>query len=123
MANVIIAQLLFSKKKTHEGHRPLYHSPGGSVTAGWRLLLQSIIKPDVSTICIGAGGEMAPVLLRRREGKTIRASQLEDSHPRAVRRFEGQAADIEIHAAEMLSVRSRLYEILSKHSGRTCRNR
>ena len=122
MANAVIAQLLFLEKEDASKDIDLYiNSPGGSVTAGLAIYdCMQIIKPDISTICVGQAASMGAVLLAAgTKGKryALPNSRIMVHQPSGG--YEGSAADIEIHAAEIVSIRKRLYEILEYHSGRS----
>ena len=121
MANAIIAQLLFLEKEDASKDIDLYiNSPGGSVTAGLAIYdCMQIIKPDISTICVGQAASMGAVLLAAgTKGKryALPNSRIMVHQPSGG--YEGTASDIEIHAAEIVSIKNRLYEILEHHSGR-----
>ena len=94
------------------------NSPGGLVTAGLGIYdTMQYIKPDVSTLCIGQAASMGSFLLAAgSKGKRLSLpnSRIMVHQPSAG--FQGQATDIEIHAKEMLKIRTKLNEILSKHS-------
>ena len=120
MANLIVAQLLFLEADNPDKDINLYiNSPGGSVTAGMSIYdTMSYIKPDISTLCIGQASSMGAVLLTGgTKGKrfALPNSRIMIHHP--VGGFQGQASDIEIHAKEVLKIRTKLNEVLSKHSG------
>jgi ATP-dependent Clp protease protease subunit len=120
MANVIIAQLLFLEKEDPGKDIDIYiNSPGGSVTAGLAIYdAMQILKPDISTICVGQAASMGAVLLAAgAKGKrfALQNSRILIHQPSGG--FEGQASDIEIHANEIISIKRRINEILSNHSG------
>jgi ATP-dependent Clp protease protease subunit len=120
MANVIVAQLLFLESENPDKDIALYiNSPGGHVTAGLAVYdTMQFIKPDVSTICVGQAASMAAVLLAG--GAKGKRYALPDSRimiHQPLGGMQGQAADMEIHAREILYVRDRLNQILSKHTG------
>jgi ATP-dependent Clp protease protease subunit len=119
-ANLIVAQLLYLDREDPERDISLYiHSPGGSVTAGLSIYdTMQLIKPDVSTICVGMAASMGAVLLLA--GAKGKRSALPNSTimiHQAAGGFEGTAADIEIRAREILRVQSRLREIMAYHTG------
>lgn len=120
MSNLVVAQLLFLESENPDKDIHLYiNSPGGSVTAGLSVYdTMQFIKPDVSTLCIGQAASMGAVLLAGgAKGKRhcLPHSRLLIHQP--LGGFQGQAADIDIHAREILSVRERLNDILAKHTG------
>ena len=118
MANLIVAQLLFLEAENPEKDINHYiNSPGGSVTAGLSIYdTMTYIKPDISTLCIGQACSMGAVLLAG--GSKDKRFALPNSRimiHQPMGGFQGQATDIEIHAKEMLKIRTKLNEILSKH--------
>lgn len=122
MANVIVAQLLFLEAENVEKDISIYiNSPGGIVTAGMAIYdTMQYIKPDVSTICIGQAASMGALLLAAGANKKRYAlpnARVMIHQP--LGGFQGQATDIDIHAREILSLKARLNEILSKHTGQT----
>jgi len=122
VANVIVAQLLFLESENPDKDIHLYiNSPGGSVTAGLAIYdTMQFVKPSVSTMCIGQAASMGALLLvGGAAGKRfcLPHSRLMIHQP--LGGFQGQATDIDIHAREILSIRDRLNEILSKHTGQT----
>ena len=123
IASLTIAQLIFLEAEDSEKDINLYvNSPGGSVTAGLAIYdTMRYIKPDVSTICVGMAASMGAILLTG--GAKSKRSALPNSkimiHQPWVGGLQGQTTDIEIHAKEMLKTRDTLYNILSKHTGKT----
>ena len=120
MANVVVAQMLFLESENSEADIHLYiNSPGGVVTAGLAIYdTMQFIKPDVSTICIGQAASMGAVLLTGgAKGKRFALPHSRIMIHQPLGGFQGQAADMEIHAREMLGVRDRLNKILAKHTG------
>jgi ATP-dependent Clp protease protease subunit len=122
MANVVVAQLLFLESENPDKDIALYiNSPGGIVTSGLAIYdTMQFIKPDVSTICIGQAASMGAVLLA---GGT-RGKRYSLPHSRVMIHqplggFQGQAADVEVHAKEMLITRDRLNRILAMHTGQS----
>src|SRR6202522_2936093 len=122
MANIVVAQMLFLESENPDKDVALYiNSPGGIVTAGLAIYdTMQFIRPDVSTICVGQAASMGAVLLAAGE-KTKRFCL---PHARIMIHqplggFQGQAADMEIHAKEMLETRDRLNKILAKHTGQS----
>ena len=120
MANLIVAQLLFLEADNPDKDINLYiNSPGGSVTAGMSIYdTLSYIKPDISTLCIGQASSMGAVLLTGgTKGKRFALPNSRIMIHQPLGGFQGQASDIEIHAKEVLKIRTKLNEVLSKHSG------
>ena len=120
-ASLITAQLLFLESENPKKEIYLYiNSPGGLVTSGLGIYdTMQYIKPEVSTLCIGQAASIASFLLAAGEkGKrfSLPNSRVMVHQPSAG--FTGQATDIEIHAKEVLSLKKRLNEIYSKHTGK-----
>jgi len=121
-ASLITAQLLFLESENPKKEIYLYiNSPGGLVTSGLGIYdTMQYIKPEVSTMCIGQAASMASFLLAAGgKGKrfSLPNSRVMVHQPSAG--FTGQATDIEIHAKEVLSLKKRLNEIYSKHTGKS----
>jgi ATP-dependent Clp protease protease subunit len=119
-ANLIIAQLLYLEREDADKDIHLYiHSPGGSVTAGMSIYdTMQLIKPDVSTICVGIAASMgALLLLAGAKGKRFALPNSTIMMHQAAGGFEGTAADIEIRAREILRIQARLREITALHTG------
>jgi len=119
-ANLVVAQMLFLEAENPDKDIHLYiNSPGGSVTSGMSIYdTMQFIKPDVSTLCIGQAASMGAVLLAG--GANGKRQALPNSRVmihQVLGGFQGQASDIEIHTKEILSIKSKLNEILAKHSG------
>jgi ATP-dependent Clp protease protease subunit len=120
MANLVVAQLLFLESENPDKDIHLYiNSPGGSVTAGMSIYdTMQFIKPDVSTMCVGQAASMGAVLLAGgAKGKRYALPHSRSMIHQPLGGFQGQAADIEIHAKEILEIRERLNTILAKHTG------
>ena len=122
VASLVTAQLLFLESEDPKKEINLYiNSPGGLVTAGLGIYdTMQYVKPDVSTLCIGQAASMGSFLLAAgKKGKrfSLPNSRIMVHQPSAG--FQGQATDIEIHAAEVLALKKRLNEIYSKHTGQT----
>ena len=122
VASLVTAQLLFLESENPKKDINLYiNSPGGLVTAGLGIYdTMQYIKPEVSTLCIGQACSMGSFLLAAGEnGKrfSLPNSRIMVHQPSAG--FQGQATDIEIHANEVLSLKKRLNEIYSKHTGKS----
>jgi ATP-dependent Clp protease protease subunit len=122
MANVIVAQLLFLESENPDKDIALYiNSPGGSVSSGLAIYdTMQFIKPDVSTICIGMAASMGAVLLAGgAKGKRFMLPNSRAMIHQPSGGYQGQASDIHIQAQEILKIRSRLDEILARHTGQT----
>ena len=122
VASLITAQLLFLEAEDPKKEIYLYiNSPGGLVTAGLGIYdTMQYIKPNISTLCIGQAASMGSFLLAAgAKGKrfSLPNSRIMVHQPSAG--FQGQATDIEIHANEVLSLKKRLNEIYSKHTGKS----
>src|SRR5579885_3599676 len=120
VANLIIAQLLFLDREDPERDIHMYiHSPGGLITSGLAIYdTMQLIKPDVSTICVGMAASMGAVLLLAgAKGKRYALPNSTIMIHQAAGGFEGTAADIEIRAREILRVQSRLRDIMALHTG------
>ena len=121
MANLVVAQLLFLEAENPEKDINIYiNSPGGSVTSGMSIYdTMSYIKPDISTLCIGQASSMGAILLTGgTKGKRFALPNSRIMIHQPLGGFQGQATDIEIHAQEILKIRTKLNEILSYHSGK-----
>ena len=123
VANLVIAQLLFLEAEDPERDISLYiNSPGGSITAGLAIYdTLQFIKNDVTTICVGQAASMAAVLLAA--GTAKKRFALPHSkiliHQPWMSGLQGQATDIEIHAKEILRMRTILNNILAGHTHQT----
>ena len=122
VASLVTAQLLFLEAEDPKKEIYLYiNSPGGLVTAGLGIYdTMQYVKPDISTLCIGQAASMGSFLLAAgSKGKrfSLPNSRIMVHQPSAG--FQGQATDIEIHANEVLSLKKRLNEIYSKHTGKS----
>jgi len=120
VASLICAQFLFLEAENPTKDIALYiNSPGGAVTAGLAMYdTMQYIRPNVSTLCIGQAASMAALLLcagAKGHRYALPQSRIMVHQPSGGAR--GQAADIEIHAREILFVRQRLNEIFAKHTG------
>lgn len=120
VANLIIAQLLFLEAEDPDQDISFYiNSPGGSVTAGLAIYdTMQYIRPDVSTICIGLAASAGALLLAAGAEKkryTLPHSTIMIHQP--LGGVQGQATDIEIHAREILRMKSMLNDILVRHTG------
>ncbi len=120
MANLIVAQLLFLESENPDKDIHLYiNSPGGSVTAGMSIYdTMQFIKPNVSTMCIGQAASMGAFLLTGgAKGKRYCLPNSRMMIHQPLGGFQGQASDIEIHAKEILTLREKLNQIMSDHTG------
>ena len=122
IANLIVAQLLHLESEDPDKDISLYiNSPGGVVSAGLAIYdTMQFVKPNVSTICIGQAASMGAVLLAGgAKGKRFALPHARMMIHQPLGGFQGQAADMEIHAREMLYTRDRLNKILAKHTGQS----
>ena len=122
MANLIIAQMLFLESENPKKDISLYiNSPGGSITSGLSIYdTMQFVKPDISTICVGQAASMGAILLAGgAKGKRYSLPNSRMMIHQPVSGFQGQASDIDIHAKEILSMRARVNEILSSHTGKS----
>ena len=122
VASLVTAQLLFLEAEDPKKEIYLYiNSPGGLVTAGLGIYdTMQYVKPDISTLCIGQAASMGSFLLAagtKNKRFSLPNSRIMVHQPSAG--FQGQATDIEIHAKEVLSLKKRLNEIYSKHTGKS----
>jgi ATP-dependent Clp protease protease subunit len=122
VANIIVAQLLFLESQDKEKDIKLYiNSPGGSVTAGLAILdTMNLIKPDVSTICIGMAASMGAVLLAGgKKGKRFALPNSEIMIHQVLGGAEGQASDVKIRAERILKMKDQLNQMLADFTGQT----
>jgi len=121
VSNLIIAQLLFLEAENPEKDISIYiNSPGGVITAGMAIYdTMQYVKPDIQTICIGQAASMAAVLLAA--GKKGKRFALPNSrviiHQPLMHGLGGQATEIEIHAKDIVRMKTRMNQILSNHTG------
>ena len=120
MASVVTAQLLYLEAENPKKEISLYiNSPGGVVSSGLAIYdTMQYIKPEVSTLCIGQAASMGSLLLAagsKNKRFALPNSRIMVHQPSGG--FQGQASDIERHAQEILSLRSRLNEIYANHTG------
>jgi len=121
-ANLVVAQMLFLESENPDKDIYLYiNSPGGSVSAGLAIYdTMQFIKPDVSTLCIGQAASMGAFLLTAgAKGKRYCLPNSRVMIHQPLGGFQGQASDIAIHAKEILYLKSRLNEMLAKHTGQS----
>ena len=119
-ANVVIAQMLYLASKDPKRDIKLYiNSPGGSVTAGLAIYdTMQYLKCPVSTICIGLTASMAAVILAAgTKGKRFSLPNAEILLHQVAGGMQGQAADIEITAKQIMHMKEKLNKILSLHTG------
>ena len=120
-ANLVVAQMLYLESENPDKDIHLYvNTPGGTVNSGLAIYdTMQFISPDVSTVCIGQAASMGAVILAG--GAADKRFAL--PHSRIMIHqpwggFQGQATDVDIHAREILEMRERLNQILSRHTGR-----
>jgi ATP-dependent Clp protease protease subunit len=119
IANLVVAQLIHLESEDPDKDVSIYvNSPGGSVYAGLAIYdTMQYIKPDVQTICVGVAMSMGALLLAGgAAGKRLTTPNSKILIHQVTGGFQGQATDIEIHAREIIDVRKRLDEIISKHT-------
>ena len=122
MANLIVAQMLFLEAENPEKDIQLYiNSPGGVITAGMSISdTMQFIKPDVSTICMGQACSMGAFLLTAgTKGKRFCLPNSRVMIHQPLGGYQGQATDIELHAQEILKVKSRMNELMAQHTGKS----
>jgi ATP-dependent Clp protease protease subunit len=120
IANLIVAQLLHLESEDPDKDISLYiNSPGGNVYSGLAIYdTMQFIKPDVSTICVGIAMSMGALLLAGgAKGKRMALPNSKILIHQVWGGYQGQAADIEIHARETIALKRRLEEIMAKHTG------
>jgi ATP-dependent Clp protease protease subunit len=120
IANLVVAQLLHLESEDPDKDISIYiNTPGGSVYSGLAIYdTIQFIKPDVQTTCVGIAAAMGALLLASgAEGKRMALPNAKVLIHQVSGGFEGQAADIEIHAREIIDTRRRLDEIIAKHTG------
>ncbi|HSF57412.1 MAG TPA: ATP-dependent Clp endopeptidase proteolytic subunit ClpP [Candidatus Binatia bacterium] len=122
VANLITAQLLFLESEDPERDIFFYiNSPGGSVTAGLAIYdTMQYVRPQISTVCVGQAASMAAILLAAgAKGKRYALPHSRIMIHQPLGGFQGQAADIDIQAREILRMREDLNNILMKHTGQS----
>ena len=122
ISNLVVAQLLFLESENPKKDISIYiNSPGGVISSGLAIYdTMQFVSPSISTLCIGQAASMGSFLLSAgKKGKrfSLPNSRIMVHQPSAG--FQGQATDIEIHANEVLSLKKRLNEIYSKHTGKS----
>ena len=119
-ASVVVAQLLFLEAQDPEKDINVYiNSPGGMVTAGLAIYdTMQLVKPDVSTICVGLAASMGAFLLAAgAKGKRYALPNAEVMIHQPLGGVQGQASDIKINADHMMRVKERLNKILAANTG------
>jgi ATP-dependent Clp protease protease subunit len=122
IANLITAQFLFLESEDPERDIFFYiNSPGGSVTAGLAIYdTMQYVRPQISTVCVGQAASMGAVLLAAgAKGKRYSLPHSRIMIHQPLGGFQGQAADIDIQAREILRMREDLNNILMKHTGQS----
>ncbi len=122
VANAIIAQLLFLDREDPDRDINLYiNSPGGVITSGLAIYdTMQLIRPDVSTICVGMAASMGTVLLSGgADGKRFALPNSTIHMHQALGGAQGQASDIEIAAREIIRMQDKIRNIMSKHTGQS----
>ena len=122
VANVIVAQLLFLEREDPDKDISLYiHCPGGIISAGLAIYdTMELIRPDVSTICVGLAASMGTVLLcAGTKGKRYALPNATIHMHQAMGGAQGQAADIAIAAREIMRMQDLIRQIIVKHTGQS----
>lgn len=122
VANVVIAQLLYLEREDPDKDVNLYiHCPGGIISAGLAIYdTMQLIRPDVSTICVGLAASMGTLLLcSGAKGKRFALPNATIHMHQAAGGAQGQASDIEIAAREIMRMQELIRGIIVKHTGQT----
>ena len=122
VANVIVAQLLFLEREDPDRDINLYiNSPGGVISAGLAIYdTMQLLRPNVSTICVGMAASMATVLLTGgHKGKRFALPNSTVHMHQPMGGAQGQASDIEIAAREIIRMQDKIRQILSEHTGQS----
>jgi ATP-dependent Clp protease, protease subunit len=122
VANLVVAQLLHLESEDPDKDLSLYiNSPGGGVYSGLAIYdTMQFIKPDVQTICFGVAMSMGSLLLTGgAQGKRMALPNSRILIHQPSGGFQGQSADVEIHAREILELRERVDEIYARHTGQS----
>jgi len=122
ISSLVIAQLLFLEAEDPEKDINMYiNSPGGVITSGFGILdTMNYIKPEISTICLGQAASMAAVILcSGAKGKRFALENSRVMIHQPLGGVQGQATDIEIHTKEILYLRDKLNNIMSKKTGKS----
>jgi ATP-dependent Clp protease protease subunit len=121
VANLVVAQMIHLESEDPDKDISIYiNTPGGQVYSGLMIYdTMQFIKPDIQTICVGIAMSMGAVILSGgTEGKRLALPNAKILIHQVSGGFQGQATDIEIQARETISLKRRLEEILSEHTGR-----
>ena len=121
ISNLAIAQLLFLESENPDKDISIYiNSPGGVISSGLAIYdTMQFVSPSISTLCIGQAASMGALLLAGGEkGKRFALPNSRIMIHQPLGGFQGQASDIEIHAQEILLMKKKVNEILSKHTGK-----
>ena len=121
ISNLVVAQLLFLESENPKKDISIYiNSPGGVISSGLAIYdTMQFVSPSVSTLCIGQAASMGALLLAGGEnGKRFALPNSRIMIHQPLGGFQGQASDIEIHAQEILLMKKKVNEILSKHTGK-----
>ena len=122
VANVVIAQLLFLEREDPDSDINLYiNSPGGIISAGLAIFdTIQLVRPNVSTICVGMAASMATVLLSGgQKGKRYALPNATIHMHQPMGGAQGQASDIEIAAREIIRMQDKIRQMLAKQTGQT----
>ena len=120
VANVLVAQLLYLDREDPERDKSIYiNSPGGVISSGLAILdTMNLIRPDVSTICVGLTASMATVLLcAGTKGKRYALPNSTVHMHQPIGGAQGQASDVEIAAKEMLRLQDKIRQMISESTG------
>lgn len=121
VANLIVAQLLFLDAENSKKDITIYlNTPGGSVTDGLAIYdTMQHVKSDISTVCVGMAASMGAILLAAgKKGKRFCLPNSQVMIHQVMGGAEGQASDVKIKAEQILKIRDKLNQILSKHTGK-----
>ena len=121
ISNLVVAQLLFLESENPKKDISIYiNSPGGVISSGLAIYdTMQFVSPSISTLCIGQAASMGALLLAGGEkGKRFALPHSRIMIHQPLGGFQGQASDIEIHAQEILLMKKKVNEILSKHPGK-----
>jgi ATP-dependent Clp protease protease subunit len=122
IASILVAQLLYLQSENNSKDITMYiNSPGGSVTAMWSIIdTMNLIKPDVSTVCIGMAASAASVILASgAKGKRQILPHAEVMIHQPLGGAEGQASDIEIRAKHILKTKELMHSYMAEKTGQT----
>ena len=120
VANLLVAQLLYLDREDPERDISIYiNSPGGVISSGLAILdTMNLIRPDVSTICVGLAASMATVLLcAGTKGKRYALPNSTVHMHQPIGGAQGQASDVEIAAREMLRLQDKVRQMISESTG------